>query len=97
MLHITIDGMLSGTGIRDTVNGGYLKLDSFDLPESLIVRIEDWLSRYANAHYNQYSDSSEIELLDKEGIEIASLIKAQIMDCKVEYFSDAKMENIPLI
>jgi hypothetical protein len=91
--YLTVDGMLSGTGIRDTVEGGYLTLSSLGLESDLILRIETWLNKYAEEHYKGYNDESAIVQLDEEGKAIARLVKEFLSHSKVEYFSDAKMKS----
>ena len=46
MRYLTIDGMLSGTGIRDSVNGGYLDATDLGISFALTEKLGHWLSRY---------------------------------------------------
>ena len=50
-----------------------------------------WLSKYENAHYDGFADQDLIDKLDREGKEIAIGIKKELVDIKIDYFSDAKM------
>ncbi len=56
MKYLTVDGMFSGTGVRDSVEGGYLNLQKLELSGQLIARISAWLSDYEDAHFMQYED-----------------------------------------
>lgn len=94
MKYLTVDGMMSGTGIRDTLEGGYLKPDELGLSSELKRKISDWLSSYENEHYSQYEDKSVVAGLDAEGIEICDLLKSEIPDSKVEYYSAAETKKI---
>lgn len=62
--YLTVDGMLSGTGLRDSVEGGYLNPKEIGLSNVLTGRIGRWLTRYENAHYAGFEDRSEYETLD---------------------------------
>ena len=86
--------MFSGTGIRDSIEGGYLKLDKLGISPILENRINSWLSRYAEAHFAQYADDIEVQYLDNEGIEVCKLLREELPDTKIEYYSNAKMEKI---
>jgi hypothetical protein len=91
--YLTVDGMLSGTGIRDTVEGGYIRPESLGLPPEIIIRINEWLKKYEEQHYMGFINGEANQKLDGEGIAIARMIQEQIPDCKVEYFSDAYMRT----
>lgn len=92
--HLTIDGMLSGTGVRDTNVGGYIDPKELGLTVDLVEKITAWVEKYEDAHYAQFEDSQQNELLDAEGIEIRNQVKTQFPRAKVSYFSSAKMEKI---
>jgi hypothetical protein len=85
--------MLSGTGIRDAVNGGYIELETLSISEELRAQMKLWLKEYEELHLEGYSDFIAVEKLDFEGIEICKSLKNEISDLKVEYYSDAKMEK----
>jgi hypothetical protein len=87
--YIIVDGMLSGTGIRDLYEGGYIPLQSLGLSADLILSIQNWLARYEAAHYDEFSDSQEVKSLDEMGISLSKLIKNELPDAKVEYYSHA--------
>jgi hypothetical protein len=91
--YLTIDGMLSGTGIRDTIEGGYIDPESLGLHLETITRLKKWLEEYEEQHYCGFKNKSINEFLDAEGRAIARLIKEQLLDCKIEYFSDVNMRK----
>jgi hypothetical protein len=93
MKYIVVDASLSGTGLRDKYEGGYLSPDALGLSFKTIEILNQWLSKYENEHYNGFTNESLIDKLDKEGKEIALLIKDELSDVKLEYFSDARMTN----
>lgn len=93
-MHLIIDGMLSGTGIRDGDQGGYLDASDLGISPSLSARISEWLQRYENAHYFQFEDRSEVQKLDIEGLSIAQALKDELPTMMVSYFSNADMKEI---
>jgi hypothetical protein len=94
---LTVDGMLSGTGIRDPVEGGYIDPHELGLSDDLVRRIEKWLLEYEAAHYDQFLEKSENERLDLEGFAITRLIREEMFEAKVDYFSNAEMRRIAVI
>ena len=96
MSYLTVDGMLSGTGIRDSVAGGYLEPSQLNLSQSLVRQIERWLTQYEEAHYAGFSDRADAEKLDAEGIGIAQQIQRELPQSKVEYYSHAQSAKVPL-
>jgi len=96
MQYLIIDGMLSGTGVRDGKAGGYLDLQNLGLSADLTKRIVNWLLAYESAHYGQFADKAENDRLDQEGIAIARCVGEQLPDDHVEYFSNAQMRKLPL-
>jgi hypothetical protein len=96
MKYLTKDASLHGTGIRDTYNGGYIDAQDLNLSQEVIDKIAKWLLKYEEEHYNGYSNEEIVDELDREGKEIALLIKNELKDIKIEYFSDARMikENV---
>lgn len=91
MRYLVVDGSLSGSGIRDQYEGGYLDPEELSLSTEVIERLNKWLSKYANEKYNGYSNESFIDELDREGKEIAASIKHELNDVKLQYFSDARL------
>ncbi len=91
MKYLVVDASLNGTGVRDYYRGGYVCLDSLKLSEELKTQLRIWLSKYENAHYDGFLDQDLTNKLDKEGKEIAANIKKELVNIKIDYFSDAKM------
>lgn len=91
MRYLTIDASLSGTGIRNQYEGGYITPEELNLNDEIIHLLKDWLSEYEEEHYNGYENNQRIDELDKKGKKIALMIKNSLSEVKVEYFSDARM------
>jgi len=89
MKYLIIDAALSGTGIRDKYAGGYIAPNDLGLSFAIKQRLNEWLSKYENEHYNGYTNDKIINELDQEGKEIALMIKNELSEVKIEYFSDA--------
>jgi hypothetical protein len=94
MRYLTVDGMLSGTGIRDPLIGKYLDPTEVGFSPDLVRKIEKWVIDYETAHYRQFNDEAENQRLDQEGIEIARQAQSQLPEMKIEYFSNAQMKKI---
>ena len=94
MKYLTIDGDLSGTGIRNSINGDFININELELSCLLRKKIQDWLESYEREHYFQFQDKEKINTLDLEGIKISKLIRKEIPDSKIEYFSAAKMKTL---
>ena len=93
--HLIVDGMLSGTGIRDGDHGGYLMPSDIGVSADLTFRILEWLKHYENAHFFQFKNALENQMLDTQGLEIARLLKAELPNIKVTYFSNVELKEIP--
>ena len=91
MKYLVIDAYVSGTGIRDKYEGGYIFPKDLGLNNDIVNQINVWLSKYENEHFNGFVNGDIITELDKEGKEIAEKIKDKLVDIKIEYFSAAKM------
>jgi len=93
MKYLVIDASLSGTGIRDKYEGGYISPDDLGLSCEIIDMLNQWLTKYENQHYNGFTDECVINELDREGKKIALMIKSELAGVKLEYFSDARMKT----
>jgi hypothetical protein len=91
MRYLVIDASLNGTGIRDKYEGGYISAKGLGLSPEIVDRLNNWLSKYESEHYNGFEDERIIDELDREGKEIASVIKSELPEVKLEYFSDARL------
>ncbi len=92
--YLVVDGMMSGTGVRDMLEGGYLKLDELALSLSLREEIKSWLLRYEDAHLLRFDDLEEVKKLDKEGVNVVLKMREEIPSAKIEYYSNASMKKI---
>lgn len=93
-MYLVIDAQLrSGTGIRDYYNSNFINPNDLNLSIVTVQRINKWLAKYEEEHYNGYKNDVSIIELDAEGKEIALTIKNEIVDVKVVYFSDARMTS----
>jgi hypothetical protein len=90
--YLVIDGMLNGTGIRDYYEGGYIKPSELNLSSELLKALESWLSKYWEAFYMNYNDSTVVEKLDAEGIMIGQLVQKELGG-KMWYYSDATQQK----
>jgi hypothetical protein len=91
MRYLVIDASLNGTGIRDKYKGGYISAIGLGLSPEIVDRLNNWLSKYESEHYNGFEDERIMDELDREGKEIASVIKSELPEAKLEYFSDARL------
>ena len=90
---LLIDGMLSGTGVRDAVNGGYLQPDAIGLSASLVADVADWQRRYERAHFAGFPES-DVTVLDEEGLTLLARVQAERPDKNVGYFSNGRMKRL---
>ena len=88
-----IDGMLSGTGIRDAIVGGYVDPKSLGLSESLASHLASWQARYEEAHFAGFPDDRVAEL-DRDGSALASMVREERPGAKVGYFSNGLMKRL---
>lgn len=94
MRNLIIDGMLSGTGVRDADAGGYADPHEVGLSADLVATIEQWLLEYADAHYHQFVDGAKNERLDQEGIAITRRAREELPGTAFEYYSNASLRRI---
>lgn len=94
MKYLVIDGLLHGTGVRDYYEGGYIYPEDLGLSSDLIKKLNDWLLRYEEEHYNGFSDIKLVDHLDIEGKDIAHAIKQELLEVKVDYYSAGKMTKV---
>ncbi len=91
--YLTVDGYFVGTGIRDSVDGGFIELELFSISPDLKDKIKKWVFQYEVEHYNDYANEKNIETLDTEGKEIAMLLKKELINVKVKYLFGCKFEG----
>lgn len=97
MKYLIVDAYLNGSGIRDKYDGGYIDREELHLSSDLNAKIIDWLYRYWEEFYQRYSDINKVNILDDEGVEIARLLKEELQEVQIEYFSDAKMISVLIL
>jgi hypothetical protein len=93
MRYLTVDGMFAGTGIRDSIEGGYLSPSDLGLSSNLSSRLAAWVREYAAAHYAGYNDADQVARLDLEGEKICAAVREELPYAKVEYYSDGLMKR----
>ena len=90
MRYLLVDGMLSGTGVRDATCGGYVE----GVLPNVVQLITGWLARYETAHYQQFDDPREVQALDEIGLELCGRLAQELPGNKIGYFSAARMEKL---
>jgi hypothetical protein len=88
-----IDGMLSGTGVRDTIVGGYIAPDAMGLSVQLVADITTWQRRYEEAHFAGFP-ANAVVALDDEGLDLASRVRSELSGKSVGYFSNGRMKQL---
>lgn len=91
--YLIIDGMLNGTGIRNQYEGGYIDPESLGLSSAIIEKLRQWHRKYEEEYFNGYKNKVLIQELDEEGIKIAIVIKDELREGKISYFSDANLSK----
>jgi len=90
---LLIDGMLSGTGVRDAINGGYVDPKSLGLSEQLALSLTSWQALYEEAHFAGLPDDL-VTQLDRDGVALASRVREELAGTKVGYFSNGLMKRL---
>lgn len=90
MKYLIIDAKVGETGIRDKYTGGYLSPEELGLSPDTCELLQSWLLKYETEYFNGYIHETLIAALDNEGKEIASRIKNELKEVKLEYYSDAR-------
>lgn len=96
MRYLVVNGLMSGTGIKDPHSEIDPSPQELGLSSHVISLIEQWLKRYADAMMDGYKNKKENERLDQEGIEIARAVRSELLETKVEYYSDVLSKRILL-
>ena len=94
MTHYIIDGELSGTGVRDAVEGGYVDLAEVGLSDALAADIADWVERYEDLHFRGFP-SDELAMLDEEGVALTARVQAEAPGKRFAYYSHGQMKRLP--
>ncbi len=88
-----IDGMLSGTGVRDAINGGYPAPRDIGLSEALADEIADWQQRYEEAHFDGFPEGLVTEL-DQQGLALTLQAGSELPDIEIGYFSNGQLKRL---
>ncbi|MFC6198497.1 hypothetical protein [Ponticaulis profundi] len=88
---LQVDGMMSGTGIKDLRLMEWMEPEELGLSSALAIEIEDWISRYASIHYRGFKDKDEITAIDQEGLLIAKKVQSECPNRLVRYCSAADL------
>lgn len=93
-MQLLIDGMLSGTGIRDRINGGYIDPEALGLSSPLVDDLRTWLSQYEDAHYAGFDDPEIVSTLDQGGVALTDRIARERTSDEVGYYSNAHLKEL---
>lgn len=88
-----VDGMLSGTGLRDAKAGGYVEPRTIGLSASLADDVAAWQRRYEEAHFAGFPEDV-VSDLDRAGLALASRVQAELRGRTVGYFSNGLMMRL---
>lgn len=91
---LLVDGMRSGTGIRNAIEGGYIGPGELRLSRALTDALAAWVSEYRQVHIDGYVDADAIGRLDREGLALAKRLAAERPDHVVGYYSDAHLRRL---
>ena len=88
-----IDGMLSGTGVRDAINGGYVDPAALGLSDQLRRSLASWQAQYEEAHVAGFP-ADRVSELDADGLVLAARVGEELAGAKVGYFSNGLMKRL---
>ncbi len=91
MKYLIVDAEVNTTGLRDQNESGHIHPEDLQLSLETTQRLNEWVARYEAEHYNGFENTTLIDELDQEGKEIALIIKNELSDVKLQYFSAAKL------
>lgn len=100
MLYLTLSAGYTEPSLRDEYEG-LLGPGELHLSDALSVRISVWNERYrAIISLDSEQRRAEpiaklIDELDQEGVELADLVRAEVANCKVRYFSEGRLRHLP--
>lgn len=90
---LLVDGMLSGTGIRDAKNGGYIKLSELKISQSLLADLTTWQAGYEHIHVHGFPPE-RVEAADREGLAFAARLQEELPNLSVGYFSHGHTKRL---
>ena len=85
--------MLSGTGVRDGINGGYVEPQDARFSEQLSSEIAAWQQRYETAHFAGFPEEI-VGALDDEGIKLTSKANGELGGHAIGYYSHGRMKRL---
>lgn len=88
-----IDGMLSGTGLRDAVEGGYVNPEAVGISAAIALDLASWQQRYEEAHFADFP-SKVVAALDEQGLVLMGRVRQELGDKEIGYFSNGRMERL---
>jgi len=88
-----IDGMLSGTGVRDAIEGGYVEPVKLGLSAELVRDLAIWQAKYEEAHFAGFPESL-VSQLDEAGQLLTRRVGNELPEIDVGYFSDGLMKRL---
>jgi hypothetical protein len=86
--------MVSGTGVRDAFESGWVTALNLYISECLEDEISAWQQRYERAHFRAFINSIEVDKLDADGLVLRQKLSEVLFQSKVQYFYSAKMKLI---
>lgn len=90
---LLVDGMLSGTGIRDPLNGGFIDLAELELSPSFVEALDAWVADCAKAHFQGHKPDV-ISALDQRGMALAIRLAEERAGDDVGYYSDGLLKRL---
>jgi hypothetical protein len=88
-----IDGMLSGTGLRDARNGGYVEPKVVGLSDQLSGDIAAWQQESERAHFAGFPDGL-VAKLDEEGLALTLRAQSELAADSIGYFSSGQLKRL---
>jgi hypothetical protein len=100
MRYLTVMPDYTQSCIKDDFDG-YLELGELGIPQDFIDEVTEWHSVYREIipldDASRKSVMEQIDELDKQGLEIAKRLQTIIPgEAKVKYFSEGKLEYLPV-
>ena len=89
--YLTVDGYFHGTGIRDSVEGGFVELELLAISPDLKDRIKKWVLQYEAEHYNHYAEEKILKTCQKE--ESLKILIEEILQIKKENIEKLDIEG----
>jgi hypothetical protein len=91
---LLIDGMLSGTGLRDALNGGYIEPLAVGISSEIAAALTAWQTQYESAHFAGFPEP-DVSALDAQELILRDQVGSELPDKVVGYFSNGLMRLLP--